>query len=173
MWDYSITSVHPLLWLTALLVWKETHMPHDDKHAHENTKSKEAPHGSSSASLLWHPTIKPSAFCRLPLSRSQACLSTDMDSFCSHGLPGGLVVRSPPANARSASLIPGLGGSPGGGNGNPLLCSCLKASMVIGAWQGTLHGIAKTPSISGLQKKQLTVGSILLYDDRVAMVTER
>ena len=45
--------------------------------------------------------------------------------------------------------------------------------MVIGAWQGTLHGIAKTPSISGLQKKQLTVGSILLYDDRVAMVTER
>ena len=36
------------------------------------------------------------------------------------GFPGGLVVKNPPANAGDADLIPGLGRSPGGGNGNPL-----------------------------------------------------
>ena len=40
----------------------------------------------------------------------------------SKGFPGGPVVRSLPASGRGAgdsSLIPALGGSPGGGNGNP------------------------------------------------------
>ena len=32
----------------------------------------------------------------------------------------GLVVKNPPANVRDAGLIPGLGRSPGEGNGNPL-----------------------------------------------------
>ena len=36
------------------------------------------------------------------------------------GFPGGSVVKNPPANARDAGLIPGLAGSPGEGNGNPL-----------------------------------------------------
>ena len=39
------------------------------------------------------------------------------------GLPGGIVEKNPPANAGDvgdASSIPGLGRSPGGGNGNPL-----------------------------------------------------
>ena len=45
------------------------------------------------------------------------------------GLPGGPVVKNPPANAgdaRDAGLIPGLGRSPGGGNGNPFQYSCLE-----------------------------------------------
>ena len=36
------------------------------------------------------------------------------------GFPGGLVVKHPPANAGDVGSIPGLGRSPGGGNGNPL-----------------------------------------------------
>ena len=39
------------------------------------------------------------------------------------GFPGGTVVKNPPANAgdeRDVGFIPGLGRSPGGGNGNPL-----------------------------------------------------
>ena len=43
-------------------------------------------------------------------------------------LPGGAVVKNPPANAgdaRDGASIPGLGRSPGEGNGNPLLYSCL------------------------------------------------
>ena len=35
-------------------------------------------------------------------------------------LPGGQVVKNPPANAGDADSIPGSGRSPGGGNGNTL-----------------------------------------------------
>ena len=43
-----------------------------------------------------------------------------------------------------AGLIPGLGRSPGGGNGNPLRYSCLENSMDRGAWQVTVHGVTKS-----------------------------
>ena len=48
-----------------------------------------------------------------------------------------LVVKNPPTNAgyiRDASLIPGLGRSPGEGNGNPLQYSCLQNPMDRAAW---------------------------------------
>ena len=34
--------------------------------------------------------------------------------------PGGSVVKNPPANAGDVGSVPGLGSSPGGGNGKPL-----------------------------------------------------
>ena len=48
-----------------------------------------------------------------------------------------LVVKNPPANAgdiKDAGLIPGLGRSPGEGNGNTLQYSCLENPMNRGAW---------------------------------------
>ena len=63
------------------------------------------------------------------------------------GFPGGSVVKNPSANARDAGevgLIPGLGRSPGGGNGNSLQCSCLKNPMDRGTWQATVHEVAKS-----------------------------
>ena len=36
------------------------------------------------------------------------------------GFPGSSVVKNPPADAGDTGLIPGLGRSPGEGNGNPL-----------------------------------------------------
>ena len=54
-----------------------------------------------------------------------------------------LVVTNPPANAgevRDTGLIPGLGGSPGEGHGNPLQYSCLENPMDKGAWQATVQG---------------------------------
>ena len=39
-------------------------------------------------------------------------------------------------NLRDLGLIPGSGRSPGEGNGNPLLYSCLENSMDRGAWAG-------------------------------------
>ena len=47
------------------------------------------------------------------------------------------MVKNPPANAgdaRDAGSIPGLGRSLGGGNGNPLLYSCLESPMEKEAW---------------------------------------
>ena len=46
--------------------------------------------------------------------------------------------------AGDTGLIPGLGRSPGGGNGNPLQYSCLESSMDRGAWQATIHGVVKS-----------------------------
>ena len=40
--------------------------------------------------------------------------------------------------------IPGLGRSPGEGNGYPLQHSCLENFMDRGAWQATVHGIAES-----------------------------
>ena len=58
------------------------------------------------------------------------------------GFPGGSVAKNLPANAGDASLIPGWGRSPGGGNGNPLQYY-LENSMDRGAWQTTVHGVAQ------------------------------
>ena len=47
------------------------------------------------------------------------------------------VVKDPLANAgdvRDAGLIPGLGRTPGEGNGNSLQCSCLENPWDGGAW---------------------------------------
>ena len=62
------------------------------------------------------------------------------------GFPGDSVVKNPPANAGdtgASGSIPGLGRSPGEGNGNPLQCSCLGYPMDRGAWQAIVHGVAK------------------------------
>ena len=59
------------------------------------------------------------------------------------GFPGGSVVENLPASAGDPGLIPGLGRSPGGGNGNPHQYSCLENSMDRGAWRDTVHGVTK------------------------------
>ena len=69
--------------------------------------------------------------------------------ICPLGVPGGSVVKTPPANARStrdkgdAGSIPGSEISLGGGNGNLLQYSCLGNPMDRGAWRPTVHGVAK------------------------------
>ena len=47
-------------------------------------------------------------------------------------------------NAGDPSSIPGLGRSPGEGNGKPLQYSCLENPMDGGAWQATVHRVAKS-----------------------------
>ena len=58
-----------------------------------------------------------------------------------------LVVKNPPANAgdvRDVGSIPGLGRSPGEGNGSPLQYSCLENPMDRGGWEAMVHGVAKS-----------------------------
>ena len=47
-------------------------------------------------------------------------------------------------NAGDAGSVPGLGRSPGGGNGNPLQYSCLENPMDRGAWWAMVHGVAQS-----------------------------
>jgi len=53
------------------------------------------------------------------------------------GFAGDSVVKNLPANAGDTGLVPGLGRSPGEGNGNPLQYSCLKNLMNGGGWEVT------------------------------------
>ena len=46
-------------------------------------------------------------------------------------------------NAGEPGSIPGWGGSPGGGHGNPLQYSCLENPMDRGTSGVTVHGVAK------------------------------
>ena len=57
-----------------------------------------------------------------------------------------LVLKNLPANAenvRDAGSIPGLGRSPGGGNGNPPQYSCRADPMDRGAWWAIVQGVPK------------------------------
>ena len=54
------------------------------------------------------------------------------------------MIKHLPDNAGDPRLIPGVGRSPGKGNGNPLQYSCLGNPMVRGAWWATVYGVAKS-----------------------------
>ena len=62
----------------------------------------------------------------------------------SGGFPGGSDGKASACNAGDPGSIPGLGRSPGEGNGNPLQYSCLENSMDWGAWWATVHRVAKS-----------------------------
>ena len=53
------------------------------------------------------------------------------------------MAKNLPANAGDMGLIPGLGRSPGEGNGYPLQDFCLENPMDRGAWQVRVHGVAR------------------------------
>ena len=54
---------------------------------------------------------------------------------------GGLDNKESACNAGDLGSIPGLGRSPGEGNGYPLQYSCLENPMDRGAWRATVHGV--------------------------------
>ena len=58
--------------------------------------------------------------------------------------PGGPVSKGSAYNAGERSSNPGSGRLPGGGHGNPLQDSCLENPLDRGAWQATVHGVAKS-----------------------------
>ena len=59
------------------------------------------------------------------------------------GFPGSSDGNESACSVGDLGLIPGLGRSPGEGNGNPLQYSCLGNPTDGGAWQATVHGVTK------------------------------
>ena len=60
------------------------------------------------------------------------------------GFPGGSEVKTSACNVEDLGSIPGLGRSPGEGNGNPLQYSCLENPMDGEGWWTRVHGVAKS-----------------------------
>ena len=72
------------------------------------------------------------------------------------GFPGGSDGKESACSAGDLGLIPGLGRSPGEGNRSPRPYYCLENSMDRGAWQATVHGVAK-------RTEELTLSFHLAY----------
>ena len=60
------------------------------------------------------------------------------------GFPGGSDAKESTYNVGNLGSIPGLGRSPGGGNGNPLQYSCLGNPNGQRRLVATVHGITKS-----------------------------
>ena len=104
---------------------------------------------SCSSFKLWehHPSSKRmltssvELFTEFPFSPIHAFLHVCLDISSAWSFPGGSDGKASACNAGDPGLIPGLGRSPGEGNGNPLQYSCLENSMDGGI---TVHGIAES-----------------------------
>ena len=66
------------------------------------------------------------------------------------GFPGGSDGKESACSVGDPGLIPGLGSSPGEGNGNPLQYSCLENPMDGKAWQVTVHKSNKLEDVDKL-----------------------
>ena len=60
------------------------------------------------------------------------------------GFPGDSDGKESTCSVGDPGLIPGLGRSPGEGNGNPLQSSCLKNPTDRGAWWAAVYVVAKS-----------------------------
>ena len=58
--------------------------------------------------------------------------------------PGGSDGKASVYNVRDSGSSPGLGRSPGEGNGNPLQYYCLENPMGRGDWQAAVYGVTKS-----------------------------
>ena len=89
------------------------------------------------------------------------------------GFPGGSVVKNLPAMQETRVRSLGWEDYPGEGNGNPLQYSCLENPMDGGAWEATVHGVAKswtrlsdftfTFHVPALEKEMATHSSVLAW----------
>ena len=59
------------------------------------------------------------------------------------GFPYSSICKDSACSAGDPGSIPGLGKSPGEGNGHPFQYACLENPMDRGAWQATVHGVAR------------------------------
>ena len=65
------------------------------------------------------------------------------------------MIKNPPVNAGDLGSIPGWGRPPGEGSGNPFQYSRLENPMDRGAWQATVHRVAKSWTRLSMHARQL------------------
>ena len=83
----------------------------------------------------------------LATAKTRSLCDVQMLPLTDDGFTSGSVVNNLPANAGDMGSIPGLGRSPGEGNGKLLQYSCLENPMDRGDWQAIVHGVTKESDI--------------------------
>ena len=71
------------------------------------------------------------------------------------GFSSGSDSKESPCNVEDLGSIPGLGRSPGGGNGNPLQYFYLENSMDRYAWLATVRGVTKVRHNLGTKQQKI------------------
>ena len=100
------------------------------------------------ASSLPHPS--------LCLSPSRTFDVGSAPTWIIQGFPHSSDGKGSACNAGNQSSIPGLGKSPGVGNGNPLQYSCLRNPMDRGAWLAAVYGVTSWIIQGDLTARALT-----------------
>ena len=77
------------------------------------------------------------------------------------GFHGGTGDKESAFNEGDLGSTPGLGRSPGEGNGHPLQYSCLENSMDREAWRATVHGVTKESDMT--EQLTLTLHAVKFY----------
>ena len=77
------------------------------------------------------------------LETSDLLIYFETVNFVLHNSSRSSVGKDSPWSAGDPGLIPGSGRSPGEGSGNPLQYSCPENPRDRGAWQATVHGVAR------------------------------
>ena len=130
-WPPTSGSPHPGTWSPpsgspGTRTWTPT-----SRSPHGGTQSPSSIQNQKSHFLLWE--LTPSKKIRFLLRQK-----------VHQDFPGGSDGKASVYNAGDLGSIPGLGRSPGEGNGNPLQYYCLENPMDRGPWQATVHGVAKS-----------------------------
>ena len=97
-------------------------------------------------------------------------------TFTIKHFPGGSEVKASASNAGDLGSIPGLGRSPGEGNGNPLQYCCLENPMNWGAWWAAVHGVTKSQTrlsdftyLLTIKHSLFVITVIITHDEQVGL----
>ena len=90
-------------------------------------------------------------------NQSSVSYRTDFEGF-----PGDSDGEEFACNAGDPGLIPGLGRYPREGS-NPLQYSCLGNPMDREAWQATVHGVAKSWTVTNVNKCKWSLEMLVLF----------
>ena len=110
------------------------------------------------------PKIKMDCYLSWPVWLIQLCPKNN-NKACFGSWSRSSVVKGSAWNASDPGSIPRLGRSPGEGSGYPLQYSCLENPMDRGAWQATVHGVARVGH--NLATKLQTITSHVIFQQIV------
>ena len=125
--------------------WSGLPFPPPGESSHPRDQTHVSCVSCTSSWVPYHWEVPPKMF----ISKMSLLVNDSEESICVYthllrAFSGGSVSKESACSAGDPGSISGLETSPGGGNGNPLLYSCLERPVDRGAWRATVHGVAES-----------------------------